>query len=89
MEKIKPMSIGRKTIGELPSSYLVSMTYEEQLIWLCEKMKEIINFMNGEIDEELRNYINEQFNNIMLQTMYNAEEEKIIFYLDEVGEENE
>lgn len=89
MEKIKPMSIGRKTIGELPSSYLVSMTYEEQLIWLCEKMKEIINFMNGEIDEELQKYINEQFNNIMLQTMYNAEEEKIIFYLDEVGEENE
>lgn len=88
MEKIKPMSIGRKTIGELPSSYLVSMTYEEQLIWLCEKMKEIINFMNGEIDKELRDYINEQFSNIMMNTMYDREEEKIIFYLEE-GEENE
>lgn len=54
------------TIGELPASYLVSMTYEEQLLWLCNylektllpKMNEIITSFN-EISENLGTIANE------------------------------
>ena len=35
VETIKPFTRFLMTIGELPSSYLVSMTYEEQLLWFC------------------------------------------------------
>ena len=41
-EKIKPLNIAPHTIGEIPSSYLASMSYEEQLLWLCKKMKEVL-----------------------------------------------
>lgn len=47
------------TIGEIPTSYLVSMTYEEQLLWLCNylektllpKMNEVIKEFNLLEDE--------------------------------------
>ena len=36
------------TLGELPSSYLVSMTYEEQLLWLCHFLQtEIVPKLNA------------------------------------------
>ena len=39
------------TIGTLPTSYTISMTYEEQLLWLLNKMeKEIIPDINQIID---------------------------------------
>lgn len=46
------------TIGLLPSSYLVSMTYEEQLLWLCNylentllpKLNELINTFNTDTE---------------------------------------
>lgn len=54
------------TIGQLPSSYLASMTYEEQLLWLCNylektllpKINELISSFNN-ITEETLNAINE------------------------------
>lgn len=56
------------TIGLLPTSYLVSMTYEEQLLWLCNylektllpKMNELIETFNGDtaiIQEAINNII--------------------------------
>lgn len=56
------------TIGLLPTSYLVSMTYEEQLLWLCNylektllpKMNELIETFNGDtaiIEEAINNII--------------------------------
>ena len=57
------------TIGQLPTSYLMSMTYEEQVVWLCNYLEtEIIPALNtnGEAVEELqtlyellRTYVNE------------------------------
>ena len=35
------------TIGALPSSYLISMTYEEQLIWFC-------NYLEKTVDIQMR-----------------------------------
>ena len=50
------------TIGALPSSYLMSMTYEEQLVWLCNYLeKTVIPTINnnGLAVEELQNKYNE------------------------------
>lgn len=30
------------TIGNLPSSYMASLTYEEQLMWLCDYLKNTV-----------------------------------------------
>lgn len=71
------------TIGAIPSSYLVSMTYEEQLIWLCnflekevipvvnnnsEVVKELLNwFENLDVQEEVDNKIEEMYESGQLQ----------------------
>lgn len=66
MKNIKPFKIFCKTIGNLPTSYQVSLTYEEQLI-LFEKFirEEIIPELNlqGEAITELQNY----FDNLNVQ----------------------
>lgn len=85
-DSIKP--IGRMcpaTIGALPTSYLISLSYEEQLIYLCNKMDEMINFLNNNITAQLREYINNEFNNMMINTMYIPETETLVLYLDRSG----
>lgn len=37
-----PNTIFYKTIGEIPTSYLVSLTYEEQLLWLSNYLEKTI-----------------------------------------------
>ena len=54
------------SIGELPTSYLVSMTYEEQLLWFCNylentllpKLNELITTFNNDT-ETIENAIND------------------------------
>lgn len=56
------------TIGELPASYLASMTYEEQLLWFCNyletkllpKMNELINTFNDTTED-----LDEKFDEIV------------------------
>ena len=65
------------TIGNLPSSYLESMTYEEQLIWLCDFLQNtIIPALNDDIEAvtelqnlyiELKNYVDNYFDNLDIQ----------------------
>lgn len=44
----KPIPRLYQTIGMLPTSYLMSMTYEEQLTWLCNYInKEIVPIVNA------------------------------------------
>lgn len=69
------------TIGALPTSYLISMSYEEQLIWLCNYLeKTIIPTINnnGQAVEELqnlyiqlKNYIDNYFENLDVQEEIN------------------
>jgi hypothetical protein len=84
--KLKPVECINASIGALPTSYLASLSYEQQLIYLCRKMDEIINFVNNNITEQIKEYINQEFNNIMLNAMYDAETETLILYLDNVGD---
>ena len=74
------------SIGALPTSYVVSLSYEEQLIYLTSKMNEIINFMNDNITEELQQYIDQRFNDIMVDTSYDSQTETLILYVNR-GEE--
>ena len=71
----------RITIGSLPTSFMESLSYWEGLNVLVNKMNEIINFANNELTEELKEYINQEFNNILLDTMYDAETETLIMYI--------
>ena len=83
--KLNPVGCINASIGALPTSYLASLSYEQQLIYLCRKMDEMINFINNKITEQIKEYINEEFNNIMLNSMYDAENETLILYLDNQG----
>jgi len=40
------------SIGEIPTSYLESLTYEEQLLWFCKNLKEVIDNMEYAIGVE-------------------------------------
>lgn len=82
---LKPFTRFLMTIGEIPSSYLVSMTYEEQLIWFCNYLeKTIIPTINNnsEVVQELVDYVTNYFNNLDVQ-------EEINNKLDEMAESGE
>lgn len=80
------------TIGELPSSYLMSMTYEEQLIWLCNYLSQtVIPALNNNglaVEElqakyiELKDYVDHYFDNLDVQ-------EEINNKLDEMADSGE
>lgn len=84
--EIKPMGITPlkyicMTIGELPSSYLESMTYYEQLLWLTKFLQErMIPALDNNalaVEElqklfiELQNYVNNYFDNLDVQDEIN------------------
>lgn len=81
VEKLRPFTKFIYTIGELPSSYLFSMTYEEQLIWLCNYIAEtVIPTVNNNAEAteelqnlyvELKNYVDEYFENLDVQEEIN------------------
>ena len=94
-EKVEKLPIITKfciTIGELPTSYLMSMTYLEQVTWLCNFLeKTMIPALNqnGKAVEELqtlyellRTYVNDYFDNLDVQ-------EEINNKLDEMAESGE
>lgn len=86
MDKVKNLGCTPLTIGHLPSSYMHSLSYEEQLLCIGKKIEEIIGFINDVLDKEINNYITQRFNDLMINAMYEAETETLILYLDEKGE---
>lgn len=62
VQKLRPFTKILMTIGELPTSYLMSMTYYEQIIWFTKYLQEqvipAIN-TNAEAVEELQRAVNE------------------------------
>lgn len=69
------------TIGCLPTAFLESMSYWEGLNLLVNKVNELINYANNQLTEQLEEYIDARFNDIMLDTMYDAETETLIMYI--------
>lgn len=48
-------------------------------------VKSLDTFVKTELDKELKEYIDTRFNEIMLNSMYDAETETLILYLDNQG----
>lgn len=80
MEKVKN-SCMCYTTKVIPLAFDESMSYYEQLCKLTSKMNELINFANNELTEALKEYIEKEFNNMMLDTMYDAETETLTLFL--------
>lgn len=69
------------TIGNLPTSYMTSLTYEEQLLWLCDYLQNtVIPAVNtnaeavAELQElyvQLKNYVDHYFDNLDIQNQIN------------------
>ena len=82
---LRPFTKFLMTIGELPSSYLVSMTYEEQLLWFCNYLEKVVIPTinnNSEAVIELQEYVANYFDNLDVQ-------EEINNKLDEMAESGE
>lgn len=85
LDKIKPFINMCGTIGNIPTSYLISMSYEEQLLWLCNFLENTIipNVnANNKAVQELHNYVMNYFVNLDVQ-------EEINNKLDEMAESGE
>lgn len=81
VEKLSPLTRFCMTIGQIPASYLVSMTYEEQLLWLCDYLKNtVIPTVNNNADcvtelqnlyKVLKNYVDNYFDDLDVQEEIN------------------
>ena len=74
IKSLKPFTRFLMTIGEIPSSYLISMTYEEQLLWFCNYLeKTVIPTVNNNAEAviELQNYVKNYFDNLDVQEEIN------------------
>jgi hypothetical protein len=63
----------------LPLTYDESLSYYEFLCKLTHKINEVIEWVNGSLEQTLINYVDEKFNSIMINAIYNESTETIIF----------
>ena len=78
---VSPLKKICMTIGELPASYLETMSYYEMLVWFTEFLKnQVIPTLNNNAEavqelqnlyEELRTYVNNYFDNLDVQDEIN------------------
>lgn len=81
IQTLRPFTRFCCTIGNLPSSYLVSLTYEEQLLWLCDYLKNtVIPTINNNASavEELQNFVNNFFKNLNVQDEINNKLDEMV-----------
>lgn len=62
----------------LPLTYDDSLSYYEQVCKLTDKMNEIVDFINCDISERIQQYINERFDTLMINAIYDESTETII-----------
>lgn len=84
MTKIKNLDYRIQKI--LPLLYDDTISYEELLYSITNKMNEIIDYANGELNQAIIDYINQQFNNMFINAAYDPDTETIRLYLDEKTE---
>ena len=86
MSEIKKLFQPKQPIYKvIPLAFDESMSYYEQLCKITGKINEIITVFNNELTEQLEEYIDQRFNDIMLDAMYDAEHETLILYLNNQG----
>ena len=79
--KLTPFAHFCCTIGNLPTSYMISLTYEEQLLWLCQYLeKTVIPAVNTNAEAvaelqnlyiQLKEYVDNYFTNLDVQEEIN------------------
>ena len=72
----------QRTIGALPTSYLASLSYEEQLLCIGAKTDEIVTFINSVLEQSINEYINAKFNDMVINALYEPSTETLVLYLD-------
>lgn len=81
---VKPVKACPNRIARvLPLAFDESLSYLEMTCALIEKMNEIIDFANNELSDKLKEYIDVRFSEMMIDTMYDAETETLILYLND------
>lgn len=85
-EKIIPCTYTQKVI---PLAFDESLSYYEQICRINKKVNELISIFNEQLTQELQEYIDERFNDIMLDTMYDATTETLTLYLSHSNGGNE
>lgn len=85
-KNIKPIHLG--CIQEFPfvDATFDDITYIQVLSKLSEKTNEVIKFVNDILEDKLVEYIDKRFNDIMLDSMYEAETETLVLYLTHESE---
>ena len=88
VENLKPFPKFCYTIGMIPKSYKESLTYEEQLMWLCDFLENtVIPTVNNNgmaVQElqnlfvELKNYVDNYFTNLDVQEEINNKLDKMV-----------
>ena len=73
-QTLKPFGRLCMTIGQLPASYVESMSYYEQLVWLTKYLQEqvipVVN-NNSQVVQELQDYVEHYFDNLDVQEEIN------------------
>lgn len=84
---IKPLTPASVcNINPFIENNLDSLTQYQLLMKLSEKINELISVFNDTVDTKVKELVDKQFNNIMLNTMYDSESETLILYLDKTKE---
>lgn len=68
----------------LPLVYSDSLSYYEDVCKLVEKTNELIDYINKLLTDYIVQLIQEQFNNLLIDTIYDSETEDLTLYLKEV-----
>ena len=86
--KLNPFAKFCCTIGNLPTSYMISLTYEEQLLWLCKYLEDTVIpavNTNAEAVQELqelyvvlKNYVDNYFENLDVQEEINNKLDEMV-----------
>lgn len=67
----------------IPLAFDESLSYLEDIASLRQKLNEVIEFVNDVIDDKIVDYINQRFNDMMINAMYEEETETLVLYLSE------
>lgn len=79
--KIKRVKIGCLTQFPFLDASFDAVTQWEILQKLGEKTNEVITFVNDLLEDKLTEFIEEKFNDMMLNAMYEEDTETLVLYL--------
>lgn len=68
-----------KTQSILPLVFDDSISYYEAVSRLVFTVNQLIALINGSVDENLKDYIDSRFDNLMINAIYDEKTETIIF----------